>query len=204
MMHRLGERRRHPGAGIRSRRRSEVCLPGADSTPMGLACGAGVRPEPGNRLHSGPIRTRRTPRAWPWETMWGALATPGEKAAKPHTVPPTPVRPPPGRAGGTVVSPRGGHPESAPARSLPGCPGQRRRAWDVRRGAPRAGQPAPRRAHPDPPYPQGMALGDYVGGAGDSGGKGRQAPHSPTERLKGDRTCIFPPCATTSKRWGGA
>ena len=88
MMHRLGERRRHPGAGIRSRRRSEVCLPGADSTPMGLACGAGVRPEPGNRLHSGPIRTRRTPRAWPWETMWGALATPGEKAAKPHTVPP--------------------------------------------------------------------------------------------------------------------
>ena len=28
---------------------------------------------------------RRTPRAWPWETVCGALATPGRKAAKPPT-----------------------------------------------------------------------------------------------------------------------
>ena len=176
-------------------------LPG--STPMGLGC-APVRTQSratGSTVGSG--WARRTLRAWPWETVWGALATPGKR-------PPSPtqshrrrcVHRPVGRR--RCLPGAGIRSRRRPEACRPGCSERipRRRAWDVHRCVPRAGQPAPRRGpdRPAPPNPQGMALGDCVWGVLATPG---EKPPSPTQPHR--RRCVHRPVGRwTARNCAGA
>ena len=114
----------------------------------------------------------QNPRAWPWETVWGALARPGER-------PPSPPHRPtdrqcvhrPGRAlDGQGIMPV---PDGAPA------------------GGNRMGPPA---------EPQGMALGDSVGALATPGERPPSPTQPPTpvrpqpcRALDGQASCRRPP-----------